>query len=189
MDVTEEMLKDIGDSVWRHDIGTVLNKWGIGIDGEGAEVGVHFGEGSENLLSKWTGKKLYSIDCWKHQEPGVYEDIANTPDDVQEKFYLDTVERLSKFGERSKIIRELSVEASKLFTDEQLDFVFLDANHGTVALTEDLSVWYPKVKTGGLIYGDDWAWGSVVDAVKPFFEKIDKKVYIGCWPSQWFVFK
>ena len=186
----EQILNEIGPGVWRHDMGFLLNKWGIGqIDGVGAEVGVHFGEGSEYILYKWKGKKLYSIDCWKHQDPNVYSDIANTEDDIQEKFYLETVGRLSKFNERSEIIRETSVEASKRFSDEQLDFVFLDANHGTLALTDDLNAWYPKVKTGGLICGDDWAWGSVVDAVNPFFEKLKKRVYVGCWPPQWYVFK
>jgi len=53
-------------------------------------------------------------------------------------------------------IRMISVEASKLYTDNTLDFVFIDAGHEYEDVKNDLYAWYPKIKTGGIIAGHDY---------------------------------
>jgi hypothetical protein len=49
-----------------------------------------------------------------------------------------------------------SKEASKLFNDESLDFVYIDANHTYEAVKEDLKCWYDKVRVGGVVMGHDY---------------------------------
>lgn len=69
-------------------------------------------------------------------------------------------------------IKSSSVEASKHFENESIDFVFIDASHEYEDVLSDVSSWYPKVKPGGLICGDDYApwWQFVMNAVNDYFE-------------------
>ena len=54
------------------------------------------------------------------------------------------------------MIRCLSKNAVKLFKDESLDFVYIDANHAYDFVKEDLEMWWPKIKKGGYICGHDY---------------------------------
>jgi hypothetical protein len=62
-----------------------------------------------------------------------------------------------------------SVEASKLYENESLDFVFIDGAHDYQSVKEDIEHWFPKVKRGGYIAGDDYNWETVKLAVIEFF--------------------
>jgi cephalosporin hydroxylase len=62
-----------------------------------------------------------------------------------------------------------SEEASGLYDDESLDFVFIDAAHDYDNVINDITLWYPKVKTGGVVAGHDYPWPGVEKAVNEFF--------------------
>ena len=64
-----------------------------------------------------------------------------------------------------------SVEASKLYEDGSLDFIFIDGAHDYKSVKEDVEHWFPKLKIGGYISGDDYAWPSVSSAVDEYFGK------------------
>ena len=53
-------------------------------------------------------------------------------------------------------MRMTSHQASKMFSDNSLDFVYIDANHSYESVREDLKIWYPKVTNGGYLFGDDY---------------------------------
>ena len=120
----------------------------------GVEVGVLKGDFSNHLLNAWHGKKLYSIDAWRHIDGFI--DVTNGGPDMHIQTLAQTFKNLYVHGDRSCIIRELSVEASKLFQDGSLDFVFLDAAHDYANIKKDLEAWYPKVKSGGIFCGHDY---------------------------------
>ena len=40
--------------------------------------------------------------------------------------------------------------------DESLDFVYIDANHAYDWVVQDIELWYPKVKKGGILWGHDY---------------------------------
>lgn len=59
-----------------------------------------------------------------------------------------------------------SVKTASQFDDNTIDVVWLDADHSYDAVKADIRAWWPKVREGGLIGGDDWAYGhGVKDAV------------------------
>ncbi len=67
-------------------------------------------------------------------------------------------------------LRMKSTEASTLFADESVDFVFLDGDHGFESTYVDIQAWLPKVnKQIGLIAGHDYDWETVRQAVSKSF--------------------
>ena len=138
------------------------------------EVGVQEGEYAGYILKKTNPTKLYLIDCWKYQDPNVYDDYhANVSDNEQEKCYQRTKKRFQN-DSRVVILRQFSIDAVKQFSDESLDWVYIDANHGYEAIKADLDLWWPKVKKGGVLSGHDYAVRpsfGVVQAVNEFLIK------------------
>lgn len=65
-------------------------------------------------------------------------------------------------------IRSTSIEAAKLYADNSLDFVCIDANHEYEQVKLDILAWLPKIKSGGMFAGDDFhhTWPGVVRAVQ-----------------------
>jgi len=56
-----------------------------------------------------------------------------------------------------------SLEAVSQFQDGSLDFVYLDGRHYRKAVLEDLNLWFPKLREGGLLAGN-----SYLDGVMPY---------------------
>ncbi|MDA0682947.1 MAG: class I SAM-dependent methyltransferase [Bacteroidetes bacterium] len=137
----------------RRELPHLLNAYGL--VGEAAEIGVQRGNYSVELLKRWKGLRLYSIDPWMEMGEE-YVDISNVSQGEQEQLYEETVDNLRLFGKRSEIIRQTSQQAVVHFEDEQLDFVYIDAQHHYEAVKEDISLWWPKVKKGGLLAGHDY---------------------------------
>ncbi len=116
--------------------------------GIGVEIGVERGHFSKVILQYCD--KLYAIDAWqtysKYREHVTQERL--------DAFYEETKERLKNFN--CEIIRKFSSEAVKDFEDESLDFVYIDANHSYESVKEDIELWKPKVKIGGILAGHDY---------------------------------
>lgn len=66
-------------------------------------------------------------------------------------------------------VRADSLRAAKVFPDNSLDLVYVDADHSYEAVKADILAWLPKVKAGGWIAGHDhmeyWNCGGVIRAV------------------------
>jgi hypothetical protein len=66
-------------------------------------------------------------------------------------------------------IRLDSLEASKLYKDRSIDFIFIDASHDYQDVLNDITYWYPKVKKGGFIAGHDY---TIFDGVKKAVDEV-----------------
>jgi hypothetical protein len=144
----------------RDAFGEFLNQQGL--DGEGVEVGVARGGFTATILGKWHGKRLHGVDPWSEMsEDGKYVDIANVPQAQHEQNYQETQRRLHPFGDRCAIHRTTSRQAAAGFRDRSLDFVYLDARHYREALLEDLELWAPKIRPGGILAGHDYLDGTL----------------------------
>ncbi len=150
----------------------------------GAEIGVSFGGHSETILNQTNVEILYGVDSYKHRES--YENPMNLLQDDFDALYERTKERLSVFGDRFKLIREDSKMAINRI-ESILDFVYIDADHSYKGVWEDLCVWYPKVRIGGVIGGHDYNhpnFPGVKQAVDEFFGRFGWEIHIegeGVW--------
>lgn len=178
----------------RDDFGLLLNK--LELTGEAVEVGVQRGEFAHQLLAQWQGRRLHLVDPWRHLSD--YSDIANGPDSEHETNLRHTRDRLASYEGRYQIHRALSSEAIDRFQDESLDFVYLDANHSLAAVRDDLRLWFPKVKPGGILAGHDFLDGNlpegqfgVATAVRQFADERNLALQLTDDPPwlSWYVFK
>lgn len=138
--------------------------------GKLVEVGVHRGNSFFHLL-KERGKLdrdfiLYAVDPWERVNgTSGYERII--PLEVREDFE----KRLASAQWRKNVVvmQMTSVEASRMFNDASVDFVFIDGNHAEDFVNSDIDAWLPKVKPGGVIAGHDYPFPDVMRAVKLHF--------------------
>jgi hypothetical protein len=120
------------------------------------EIGTWEGGFSYELLKQTNCKKLYCVDPYRHFDDGVYPDAMNnlTQQEFDRKFF-NTKNYLKQFGERVEFLRETSSKAATLFADNSIDFVYIDGNHDYSYVKTDILTWYPKIKSGGWMCGDD----------------------------------
>ena len=102
--------------------------------------------------AKVLGGHLYCIDHWKGNEG-----TNNTALATNKNIYDIFENNLKEFGLWNYITPMImdSVTASKEFTDGSIDFLFLDGDHRYEQFSEDLKVWLPRMKVGGIICGHD----------------------------------
>ena len=99
------------------------------------------------------------------------------------KLYDIFLENLKDVREHFTPLRMTSVEASKLYADKSLDFVFIDAAHDYQSVKEDIEHWLPKIKIGGYIGGDDYSFEDVGKAVNEILGKDNIETFNDSWPS------
>jgi predicted O-methyltransferase YrrM len=85
---------------------------------------------------------------------------------------------LQKFEGRAKLLREKSWDAAERFEDKSLDLVYIDGDHTYQGVVKDLASWFPRVRKGGMICGDDIRWPGVKMAVDEFFLRLGKDYQI-----------
>ena len=104
-----------------------------------AEIGVHRGG---TAISLWQEIQSYQgvmhcIDIWEEYE--IY------------RLFIEAVDSLK----RLRFYRMPSLDAVKLFPDDSLDLVFIDADHRFSSVYADILAWMPKVRQGGVLCGHD----------------------------------
>lgn len=150
--VPQQLPKKYNHLWHRNEIVEIVDEYGLSV---GVEVGVKQGTFANDNLINWKNLKLYFlVDIWHSQIN--YYDKANVDDQVQKKYYDETISKCKPFGNKTVTIRALSVDAAKLFPDEIFDYVYLDARHDYCGVTEDLNAYYPKLKKGGVLAGHDF---------------------------------
>jgi hypothetical protein len=161
-----------------------------GLLGTGAEIGVKRAGYSDHILKHWEGARFISIDPWLSVDWEEYVDRSNVTQDEFDENYMFTKNRLAKYGSRSEIWRQLSVEAAERVPPHSMDFVYIDARHDYESVKEDLHAWFEKVRPGGIFAGHDYADGILVQgdfgvksAVDEFFGERGIPVHITQGPS------
>merc|ERR1712216_671649 len=85
-----------------------------------------------------------------------YTDGANVASQIQHGHMQAAIKHLMPFWNLTAILKLRSREAVSLFQDRELRFVYVDARHDYCAVLEDLRLYWPKVKPGGVMAGDDY---------------------------------
>lgn len=146
-----------------HDFGPLLKKQKLLF--AGAEIGVAEGRFSLSMMG-WGFKKLYLVDIWEHRA-----DLPGDGSSSQEWHDLNfrgAKERLKKFGNKVVFLKGESKDRVHDIPDNSLGFVYLDGNHSYESVLQDLRMWTPKLKEGGIMAGHDYNLYGVKQAVNEF---------------------
>jgi len=125
----------------------------------GAELGMWKGRTFLFLLSQCPDLTLIGVDLWAPQPDNTGLETYESWDHVG--FENNVRKQAEKFGDRAIIVKGWTVEAANDVEDNSLDFVFVDADHSTEAVYNDIKAWWPKVKDTGWIIGHDINWPIV----------------------------
>ena len=121
--------------------------------------------------------KFDCVDTWKGSiEHETYDVIT------EEKLYDVFLSNIEPVKHIINPIRMTSIEASKLYKDNSLDFVFIDASHEYEDVKADILSWLPKVKIGGILAGHDYnTFEGVNRAVDEIFRINDLEISEYCY--------
>jgi len=147
-----------------------------------AEIGVWKGQFSKEILKRKPGK-LYLIDPWK-SITDIPERWHAAPQEEMDGIYEEVVKDFDSRDE-VEIIRKFSADAVSGIEDNSLDWIYIDGNHSYEFVKQDLELWWPKLKHGGCICGDDYQEGKyqievlefgVIKAVDEFTENNSNEI-------------
>lgn len=84
------------------------------------------------------------------------------------------------------IMRMYTRDAAKFFPDDSFDLIYIDADHTEEGCRRDIEDWYPKIRSGGFVTGDDYSRYrakhtgvvfGVIEAVDKYFAEKGLTVY------------
>ena len=119
----------------------------------GVEIGVQWGVSALTFLQH--GCFMYLTDPWVCYDgygiPGSELDL------IEEDNFKQCRGRLAPYddGKHFAILRMHSEQAVR-FIPDNLDFVWIDGNHGYRWVKKDIELYWPKIKPGGLLCGHDY---------------------------------
>lgn len=126
-----------------------------------AEIGVHEGDFSREILDLACPRELHLIDPWEHMEEyesALFGGQAPEGQTSLDERYGEVLERFAEEIESGqvKVHRGYSSSVAGEFEDSYFDWVYVDGNHLYEFVKQDLELYYPKVRPGGYIAGDDY---------------------------------
>jgi predicted O-methyltransferase YrrM len=174
--------------------GTVVplqNRWDVvrlvADQGIGIELGTAGAGFARRILEISNLSFLYTVDHFDKEQA--------------EDAYIHALYQLLPFKTKSTVLRTTFATATRLFTNDSFDFIYVDGyahtgqeNGGT------FQDWWPKLKSGGVFAGDDYHahWPDVIKNLDAFADKVNHEVYvINCTPGEdcfsqyptWFIIK
>jgi len=121
-----------------------------------AEIGVHTGYLTDILCTRCLSiKEYYAIDPWKEYSGSGAGTLAKIEQEQWEIYYQHVKDK-EKVYPFLKVIRKPSKEAVIDFEDGYFDVIFIDADHSYESAKEDMRLWLPKIKKGGILCGHDY---------------------------------
>lgn len=127
-----------------------------------AEVGVWKGELSEAIVTQCPQvERLYLIDPWQlcygRISDGRYAVVCAGQTQAQcDAAKATTLYKMGRYKDRVRVLEKPSLEAAQGFEDQVLDAVLIDALHFEPYVSQDIASWFPKLRVGGLMIGDDY---------------------------------
>jgi|SRR3990172_2726393 len=64
--------------------------------------------------------------------------------------------KMMEDGENYTYLVMNSIQASCQFPDQYFDFIYIDGDHRLGAVRKDIEIWWPKIRIGGILCGDDF---------------------------------
>eukprot|EP00929_Paragymnodinium_shiwhaense_P046882 TRINITY_DN23835_c0_g1_i4.p1 TRINITY_DN23835_c0_g1~~TRINITY_DN23835_c0_g1_i4.p1 ORF type:complete len:419 (-),score=86.89 TRINITY_DN23835_c0_g1_i4:325-1581(-) len=154
-----------------------------------AEIGVHDGRTSVQLLDALPQLRLLLVDPFEYADKSYFDeevDYRKLAEGGAERLWR----RLEPFRHRSVFYNQKSLAAADLVADGRLDLVFIDGDHSYESVRADLRAWRRKLREGGTLAGHDYSllWPGVVKAVHEFARELGVVLFTGPADMYWMHF-
>jgi predicted O-methyltransferase YrrM len=154
------------------------------------EVGCREGRTTGHILKTVPESQVIAIDPWMQQLPSAHDKTRETYEEwdfkaIEAEFWKNVGEH----KDRCYMHRMTSKDAAEAWKEgELMDLVFIDALHDYESVMQDISLWWPHVRKGGVLAGHDFnhKWPGVERAVADHFNLMG--VGVG-FDSVWYVLK
>jgi len=148
----------------------------------GVEIGVYYGDNASDYLRDLDIKKVYLIDP--------YTIHPRYPEWRMKESEKEARAKLDIYKDKIEWVRTTSAKAVSMFDESSLDFVYIDGDHSYEFVRDDIALYYPKVKEGGLLSGHDYRnyTKGVIVAVNEYCQKNNLVLHRGGkW--DWWIWK
>jgi predicted O-methyltransferase YrrM len=159
-----------------------------------AEVGVAYGYHAEHLLETNPDITYVGLDPYKagyDPEDSLAQDVESlfggeTESSMDRLFRVVQCKLAALYLGRATVFRLSGDLAGQWFAPQSFDLAYIDGDHTYEGVLKDLEVWYPLIKKGKVLCGDDYDWPGVRKAIQEFFKNkniqvnspIDQKWYV-----------
>lgn len=124
--------------------------------------------------------EFHAVDIWT-LHPKHHNEKLKSDSDLYEAF----MHNIKPIQQHVNIHRILSWDAAELFADGSVDFVMIDADHSYESVIRDMRAWWPKIRPGGRMVGDDLrrSFPGVHQAIREFAHEnqLPWSRQSGCW--------
>ena len=154
------------------------------------EIGCKEGRTTGHILANVPDSHVIAVDPWITQEAS-----ADPTKETYESWDFEKIEaefwkNVGEHKHRCVMVRDTSEQAANLTFQDAGDFdlIFIDALHDYEHVKQDIALWWPKVRIGGMLTGHDFnhKWPGCERAVAEFLNLM----HVGVAPdSVWFVVK
>ena len=162
-------------------------------DGKIVEIGSFLGRSTHYLATSLMNAnkenvKIYCVDTFEGSSEHVN---LKLPKD----FFSIFKENLKFFIGREMVIpcqgRSDSKDILNKFEDGSIDYIMVDGAHEHEPVLDDIENWWPKLKSDGVMLGDDFDLESVSEAVRQMMTKLNTKGFSvnGSREQTWFTSK
>ena len=162
-------------------------------DGKIVEIGSFLGRSTHYLATSLMNAnkenvKIYCVDTFEGSSEHVN---LKLPKD----FFSIFKENLKFFIGREMVIpcqgRSDSEDILNKFEDRSIDYIMVDGAHEHEPVLDDIENWWPKLKSDGVMLGDDFDLESVSEAVRQMMTKLNTKGFSvnGSREQTWFTSK
>jgi hypothetical protein len=192
LDLSQKGPYFINLSRWR-EVGHLVNALDFK---KGIEVGTYRGQFIKAMASRAPNMEFVGVDAWTS-----YEGYIDYPDQHLETVAEKEAKDRTAPYKNIKLIKGWSADVAPTIPNDSVDFIYIDANHSYASCVQDISLWAPKVKQGGIVMGHDYfdvrrharlkhLDFGVIEAVNGWVSAKDVAhlfVITGGWPSWFYV--
>ena len=154
-----------------------MNSLGFNI---GLLIGVRSANFAHAILRHWhVCEKFYLVDPYQHIPILHADELMTDTISDPEQMFQDAVSRMSVFGNVPSWLRLTPQQAITHIPDNSIDFIYIDDRHDYCSVMQNLELFWPKLRVGGVMAGHDYL--TVAEA-KKLYERFSLKI-----PLDWSV--
>jgi hypothetical protein len=146
------------------------------------ELGVYKGRNFQKMIEH-PPKLAVAVDAWIDDGVIARNDMGLTQDQKSNQYERFKMEVADK--PFVKICRGYTFDIVNEFPDDFFNLIYIDADHTYEGCLQDLRDWWPKMRSGAAITGDDYRDDltrtgvryGVIDALKTFSKEYDVEIF------------